>query len=88
MPITPSYPLSPREAEVLAGLMRARTNKQIAQDLKSTEQTVKVQVKSLLRKLRVSSRLEAVVICMRAAIELPCPKCGYVDKGKEDEHDQ
>jgi Response regulator containing a CheY-like receiver domain and an HTH DNA-binding domain len=84
MPLKPTYPLSPREAEVLAQLMLGKTNKQAAKALKSTEQTVKVQVKAILRKLQVTSRLEAVLLVLRAAIELPCPRCGYVDKRREE----
>ena len=85
--IKPRYPLSPREVQVLAGMMLGRTNKQIAQELKTTDQTVKVQVKSLLRKLGVTSRLEAVVMCMRAAIALPCPRCGYIDAREKTHED-
>lgn len=82
MTVIPSYPLSPREIEVLAGLMQGMTNKEIALEFQTNDQTVKVQVKSILRKLRVSTRLEAAVVCMRAALELPCPKCGYIDRGR------
>jgi len=79
------YPLSQREADVLAGLMRGFSNKEIAKELGSSDSTVKVQVKAILRKLNVSSRTEAAVTCMRAALTLPCPRCGFIDGDDYDE---
>jgi len=80
-----NYPLTRREADVLAGMLLGHANKKIAQDLGSTDDTVKVHVKAILRKLGVRSRTQAVSVCLRAAIALPCPRCGYVDDG--DDHD-
>ena len=74
-----NYPLTRREADVLAGMMLGQNNKEIAQSLGSTEDTVKVHVKAIFRKLRVNSRTQAVSLCLRAALALPCPRCGYVD---------
>lgn len=53
--------LSEREAQILGCLVEGASNKQIARDLGITEATVKVHIKGLLRKLRVSNRTQAAV---------------------------
>ncbi len=53
--------LSPREADVLALLCRAYSNAEIAADLCLSESTVKTHVSSLMGKLLVTTRLQAVV---------------------------
>jgi DNA-binding NarL/FixJ family response regulator len=53
--------LTARERDVLDCLADGRSNRQIAQKLTITEATAKGHVSSLLQKLGVSSRLEAVV---------------------------
>jgi DNA-binding NarL/FixJ family response regulator len=53
-------PLTPREREVLAGLAAGLRNKEIAQRLHITLQTVKNHVHSILEKLGVRHRREAV----------------------------
>lgn len=55
-------PLSPRQTDVLQRLAHGRSNRQIAEDLQINEITVKAHISAILRKLRVKSRLEAVVI--------------------------
>jgi two-component system, NarL family, response regulator len=52
--------LSPREAEVLAGMARGFTNKHIASDLFISEHTVKTYVKGILAKFSVEDRAGAV----------------------------
>jgi two-component system nitrate/nitrite response regulator NarL len=52
---------SPREAEILRYLVRGASNKTIARELGITESTVKVHLKSLLRKLRVGNRTQAAI---------------------------
>jgi two-component system nitrate/nitrite response regulator NarL len=52
---------SPREMEVLRLLAQGTYNKQIAHALGIAEATVKVHVKSLLRKMRVLNRTQAAV---------------------------
>jgi len=62
----PFADLSRREQEVLAGLMRGHgPNDLAARDFVSVE-TVRTQVKSVLRKLRVGSQLEAVALAHRS----------------------
>lgn len=50
--------LSPREAEVLAGVRRRRTNAEIAAELFISVRTVETHVSSLLRKLQAADRRE------------------------------
>jgi two-component system nitrate/nitrite response regulator NarL len=53
--------LSPRERDVLCGLMAGYPNKSIARQLDVCEATVKVHVKAILRKLKVSNRTQAAI---------------------------
>jgi two-component system nitrate/nitrite response regulator NarL len=53
--------LSPREMEVLRELARAASNKEIARTLNIAETTVKIHVQNILRKLKLSSRVQAAV---------------------------
>ena len=54
--------LSPRELDVLRGIVRGASNKEIARAYGIAETTVKIHVQHLLRKLDVSSRVHAAVI--------------------------
>jgi two-component system nitrate/nitrite response regulator NarL len=54
--------LSPREQEILRGIARGASNKEIGRDLGIAETTVKIHVQHVLRKLDVSSRVQAAVI--------------------------
>lgn len=58
-------PLSPRELQVLELIAAGRTNKEIAAQLDISNQTVKNHVSSILRKLAVNDRTQAVVYAMR-----------------------
>ncbi len=58
-------PLSPREIEVLDLVASGRTNKEIAVKLNISNQTVKNHISSILRKLAVNDRTQAVVYAMR-----------------------
>jgi two-component system nitrate/nitrite response regulator NarL len=78
----PGIILTAREAEVLAGILLGKSDKDIGKDMALAGGTVKVHVKSMLRKLGVHNRTEAAVMVMRAALNQPCPRCGYVDNGK------
>jgi two-component system nitrate/nitrite response regulator NarL len=53
--------LSLREREILQALTTGEPNKVIAQRLKMTEATVKVQVKAILRKLGAANRTQAAI---------------------------
>jgi two-component system, NarL family, nitrate/nitrite response regulator NarL len=51
-----------READVLAALQRGRSNKWIAHHLNLSENTVKVHIRHIMRKLRATNRTEAVIL--------------------------
>lgn len=51
-----------REAEVLAGLQRGRSNKWIARQLNLSENTIKVHIRHIMWKLQARNRTEAVII--------------------------
>ena len=53
--------LSPREAEILRHIARGASNKEIARSLDIAETTVKIHVQHILRKLNLSSRVQAAV---------------------------
>jgi two-component system nitrate/nitrite response regulator NarL len=56
-----SEKLSPREREILAFVARGQSNKEIARALDLAESTVKIHVQSILRKLNLTSRVQAAV---------------------------
>ncbi len=57
--------LSVQQLRILTMIVEGRLNKQIAGDLGIAEQTVKVHVSTILRKLRVISRTQAAVLAER-----------------------
>lgn len=61
---TPFSELTPREYEILCHLAEGQSNKVIANNLGISDGTVKLHVKSILRKLGVHSRVEAAVIAV------------------------
>lgn len=58
---SPAAKLSPREAEIIAMLAAGASNKEIARRLELAESTVKIHVQGILRKLNLSSRVQAAV---------------------------
>ena len=56
-----SAPLSPREEDVLREIARGASNKEIARTLDIAETTVKIHVQHILRKLNLTSRVQAAV---------------------------
>ncbi|AOF82966.1 bacterial regulatory s, luxR family protein [Methyloversatilis sp. RAC08] len=60
--------LSPRETDILRGIARGDSNKQIARDLGIAETTVKIHVQHILRKLGVSSRVQVAVIAVERGL--------------------
>jgi two-component system, NarL family, nitrate/nitrite response regulator NarL len=56
--------LSEREAQILDGLVKGHANKVIARTCDITEATVKVHMKSILRKIRVDNRTQAALWAM------------------------
>jgi two-component system, NarL family, nitrate/nitrite response regulator NarL len=53
--------LSAREREILAALARGASNKEIAREFELAESTVKIHVQNILRKLNLTSRVQAAV---------------------------
>lgn len=64
-PETIFAPLSNREIEVLEYIAKGNSNKEIARLLKISDQTVKNHITSILRKLAVNDRTQAVVLALR-----------------------
>jgi DNA-binding NarL/FixJ family response regulator len=58
-------PLTGREKTVLELVARGYSNKEIARALKISDQTVKNHITSILRKLAVNDRTQAVVYALR-----------------------
>ena len=60
--------LSPREREILALIARGDSNKLIARELDIAETTVKIHVQHILRKLGLSSRVQAAVYAVHQGL--------------------
>ncbi|MDX1995555.1 MAG: response regulator transcription factor [bacterium] len=67
-PPRPTYNLKPRELEVLALLVEGQTNEQIALKLHLSRSTVKYHVSTILSKLGVESRTEAVGLAVKEGL--------------------
>jgi two-component system, NarL family, response regulator DegU len=61
-------PLTPREMEILKYIGQGYLNKQIANELGISEQTIKNHVTSILRKLNANARTEAVVLALKQGL--------------------
>ena len=61
-------PLSAREVEVLNYVMKGFANKQIAEELRITEATVKAHVSRVMAKLEVPDRTRAVMVAIQYGI--------------------
>jgi len=60
--------LSPRERDILRGIARGASNKEIGRELGIAETTVKIHVQHVLRKLDVSTRVQAAVLAANAGV--------------------
>ncbi|VTU21939.1 response regulator [Variovorax sp. RA8] len=67
-PASPLDALSPREQDILRGIASGQGNKEIARSLGIAETTVKIHVQHILRKLDVSSRVQAAVIAVERSL--------------------
>ncbi|MEW9900598.1 response regulator transcription factor [Chitinivorax sp. PXF-14] len=63
--------LTPREREILLCLARGDSNKEIARELNVAESTVKIHVQNILKKLNLSSRVQAAVYAVEHGLNLP-----------------
>jgi two-component system, NarL family, response regulator LiaR len=66
--VTPLGVLSPREREVMAGLARGRSNREIARALAVSEETIKTHVKSILAKLGLADRTQAAIFGLQHGV--------------------
>ena len=64
----PDSDLSPREQEVLELLVNGKSNKEIASELGITSATVKCHVSTILMRLNVSDRTQAVVAALQRGL--------------------
>lgn len=68
----PSHPLADklteREMQVLEGLTKGQSNKEIARDLDLAEPTIKLHVKTLYRKIDVHNRTQAALVAKEAGL--------------------
>jgi two-component system NarL family response regulator len=60
--------LTARELDVLALLAKGLRNREIAEELRLAEPTIKIHVNNLLRKLQVKDRTEAAVVALRRGL--------------------
>lgn len=65
----PLSQLTAREREILAFLARGKSNKVIAQALDISHDTVKLHVRHILSKLKLSSRVEAAVLAVEQQLD-------------------
>jgi two-component system, NarL family, nitrate/nitrite response regulator NarL len=63
-----SFDLTPQETRVLSRLAHGLTNKEIAKDMDLSEVTVKMHVRSMLKKVGATNRTQAALIARRAGI--------------------
>lgn len=60
--------LSPRESQVLKLVAKGLSNKEIGAALQVAEGTIKLHVKSILSKLQVSDRTQAIIVAVKRGI--------------------
>jgi DNA-binding NarL/FixJ family response regulator len=60
-----AHALTPREKEVLRGVLDGKTNKEIGVKLAINEKTVEKHLENVFKKLKVASRVEAAVLAVR-----------------------
>jgi two-component system nitrate/nitrite response regulator NarL len=61
--------LTPREKEIIACLARGESNKGIARTLDLAESTVKIHVQNVLKKLKLTSRVQAAVFAVEHRLQ-------------------
>ena len=74
----PDDVLTVRERQIVDGLLRARTNKEIARELDLSEKTIKHYKTNLMAKLGAKNRLD-VALAMRAAPEEAAPRADVLE---------
>lgn len=69
--------LSEREIQILNGLVKGHANKVIARTCDITEATVKVHIRSILRKIRVGNRTQAAIWALESGYSLDVPLASH-----------
>jgi DNA-binding NarL/FixJ family response regulator len=64
----PAADLTPRESEVLVCITRGRSNREIAEDLRIAEKTVRIHVSSVLDKMGVRDRTQATIMALQRGL--------------------
>jgi DNA-binding NarL/FixJ family response regulator len=64
----PAADLTPRESEVLVCITRGRSNREIAEDLRIAEKTVRIHVSSVLDKMGVRDRTQATIVALQRGL--------------------
>lgn len=72
--VAESVRLTPRESEIIVMLARGASNKEIARSLDLAESTVKIHVQGILRKLNLSSRVQAAVYAVEHGLVAEKPE--------------
>jgi len=70
-PLQEKDKLTPREREILLLLARGDSNKEIARQLSVAESTVKIHVQNILKKLNLTSRVQAAVYAVEHGMVHP-----------------
>ncbi|MDI3328157.1 MAG: response regulator transcription factor [Alicyclobacillaceae bacterium] len=63
--------LTPRERDILARIAEGRSNREIAEELVISENTVKNHIKNMMAKLDVKNRTQLAALAARARADLP-----------------
>lgn len=63
------HKLTERERDVAIALARGLSNKAIAQELDLAESTIKIHIQGILRKLNLTSRLQAAVYVVKHGLD-------------------
>ena len=70
-PEKPAIKLTPRESQIIGMLAQGESNKSIARTLGLAESTVKIHVQGILRKLNITSRVQAAVYAVEHGLMPP-----------------
>ncbi len=73
MPVPPNHELSDRELEILRLVATGASNKEIAQQLVISANTVKVHLRNIFAKIGATSRTEAALYAVRAGLVQSIP---------------